>query len=180
MPQHRQQIQTDQMRNALFLVGCLFASELTAEYAGCGQFRRKPVSGHRSAAGGWHFSKQVTGFTKRVCNIDHVAPRTSNGCCKHVRRANRTRCAHQLRPEKPSQVSAAQVKSKRSCAPPKNRLEQLMPYQLLDRGVSSKESMVMDAIKRSMIGLEQAKSGFTDFQCHEKPGNQVIGGHCGG
>jgi hypothetical protein len=32
VPQHRQQIQADQMRDALFLAGCLFAPELTAEY----------------------------------------------------------------------------------------------------------------------------------------------------
>ena len=82
--QHRQQIQADQMRDALFLVGRLFAPELAAEHAGCCQFRREPAPGHLGTAGGWHFSKQVTGFSKRACNIYHVAPRTSNDCCKNV------------------------------------------------------------------------------------------------
>lgn len=77
-PQHRQKIQADQMRDALFLLGRLLTPELSAEYAGCRQFRRESAPGQRSFPGEWHLPEQVTGFFGSACDSFHVAPRMCN------------------------------------------------------------------------------------------------------
>ena len=91
VPQHRQKIQADQMRDALFLMGRLLTPELAAEYAGCRQFRREFAPGQQSFPGEWHLPEQVTGFFDSACDFFHVAPRVCNrlrpDCAPCLRRA---------------------------------------------------------------------------------------------
>ncbi len=88
VPQHRQQIQADQMRDALFLAGRLLTPELTAEHAGCRQFRRKPAPRRRGVPREWHLPEQVAGFFDSACDMFHVAPRACvTGCFRNARHA---------------------------------------------------------------------------------------------
>lgn len=94
VPQHRQQIQADEMRNALFLLGRLLAPELTAQHAGRCQFRREPGLDHRTPSGKWHLPEQVAGFPGSTYDIFHVAPRTPvTGCFQNARHAYDAQCA---------------------------------------------------------------------------------------
>jgi hypothetical protein len=94
VPQHRQKIQADQMRDAPFLAGRLLTPELTAEYAGRGQFRREPALDRRSIPGEWLLPEQIAGLPGRTCSISHIAPRTRvTGCCQTARHACDARCA---------------------------------------------------------------------------------------
>ena len=57
VPQHRQEVQTDEMRDALLIPWGLFALELTAQHAGRCQLRRVLGLDYRGTPGKRHFSK---------------------------------------------------------------------------------------------------------------------------
>jgi hypothetical protein len=75
LPQHGQETQANQMRDALFLRAWLFVSQLTAEHAGCRNLRGETASGRRIPPGDRRLAKQIAGFPGSAYAIRHIAPR---------------------------------------------------------------------------------------------------------
>ena len=75
VPQHRQEIQADQMRDPLFVRSRPFMSQLTAEHARGRQRRREAAPGRRFPPGDRQLAKQIAGLLISANAIRHIAPR---------------------------------------------------------------------------------------------------------
>lgn len=75
LPQHRQETQADQMRDALLLRAWLFVPQLTAEHARRLDLRREAAPSHRIPPGDRRLAKQIAGFPGSAYAIRHIAPR---------------------------------------------------------------------------------------------------------
>jgi hypothetical protein len=75
VPQHRQEIQADQMRDPLLVGTRPFVSQLTAEHARGRQRRLEAALGRRFPPGDRQLAKQIAGLLVSAYAIRHIAPR---------------------------------------------------------------------------------------------------------
>src|SRR6266699_337857 len=80
--QYGEEVEADEVHDALLLRKRSLAPELIAEHAGRGQLGREPAPGSRTASEGWLSGKQVVGFQRHVygARLRRGAPARQASC----------------------------------------------------------------------------------------------------